>query len=138
MPNWSDIHSVFPVDSGNKLRERELLNGSFVVTYSGNLGLTQRLEPYLEAAARLAEDGSEPVQFLFIGEGAGKSTNIEFIKEYLSRQGIDLLCTREPGGTIYAEKIRELLLDPEAPMKPSDMELLFRDAFTSRAGDQAR
>lgn len=43
-------------------------------------------------------------------EGAGKSTNLKVVKDYLSGQGIELIATREPGGTIYSERIRELLL----------------------------
>jgi len=43
-------------------------------------------------------------------EGVGKSTNIEFITQQLTLQGIDFILTREPGGTLLAEKIRDLLL----------------------------
>ncbi len=45
------------------------------------------------------------------GEGAGKSTSIAFIQTFLLQQGIELLSTREPGGTEIAEKIRALLLE---------------------------
>jgi thymidylate kinase len=43
-------------------------------------------------------------------EGAGKSTNRDYLAERLRAQGIDVLLTREPGGTPLAERIRELLL----------------------------
>lgn len=43
-------------------------------------------------------------------EGVGKSTNIAFIQEFLQARGIELVTTREPGGTPLAEEIRELLL----------------------------
>lgn len=43
-------------------------------------------------------------------EGVGKSTNIEFITQYLEERGIEYVLTREPGGTQLAEKIRDLLL----------------------------
>ena len=42
-------------------------------------------------------------------EGAGKSTNLHFMQQYLSQQ-INLVTTREPGGTPLAESIRQLLL----------------------------
>lgn len=46
------------------------------------------------------------------GEGVGKSTNLAFIQQQLESAGVDLVVTREPGGTEVAEKIRELLLTP--------------------------
>jgi dTMP kinase len=47
------------------------------------------------------------------GEGAGKSTALSTIGEWLKAQGQDFVFTREPGGTPAAERIRELLLDPD-------------------------
>ncbi|MDE0061149.1 MAG: dTMP kinase [Defluviicoccus sp.] len=47
------------------------------------------------------------------GEGAGKSTQAARLAETLERRGIATLVTREPGGTRRAERLRELLLDPE-------------------------
>jgi dTMP kinase len=44
------------------------------------------------------------------GEGVGKSTQVRALAEALKGRGIDVLVTREPGGSEGAEKIRELLL----------------------------
>ena len=44
-------------------------------------------------------------------DGAGKSTQIRFLAEYLRTRGLDVLTTREPGGCNISEKIREILLD---------------------------
>ena len=44
------------------------------------------------------------------GEGAGKSTQVTALAQALRNRGIDVLVTREPGGSEGAEKIRELLL----------------------------
>jgi dTMP kinase len=44
------------------------------------------------------------------GEGVGKSTNIAYVEQFLSDNGVDLVVTREPGGTALAEDIRGLLL----------------------------
>ena len=43
-------------------------------------------------------------------DGAGKSTHIDALAERLRRAGHELVCTREPGGTALAEKIRDLVL----------------------------
>jgi dTMP kinase len=44
------------------------------------------------------------------GEGVGKSTQVGALAEALKQRGLDVLVTREPGGSEGAEKIRELLL----------------------------
>jgi dTMP kinase len=58
-----------------------------------------------------------PATGLFIAfegvEGAGKGTQIRLAKEYLESRGVDVLVTREPGGTVIGEKLREVLLDHE-------------------------
>lgn len=78
-------------------------------------------------------EGDVAGKFLTIegGEGVGKTTNIEFIKQYLISQGIELRSTREPGGTPLAEKIRGLLLDPDNKGMAHDCELLL--VFAARA-----
>lgn len=45
------------------------------------------------------------------GEGAGKSTQIKYLAEFLQTQGHDVVTTREPGGTVEAEKIRSLIIE---------------------------
>ena len=47
------------------------------------------------------------------GEGAGKSTQSRLLAETLRERGLEVVTTREPGGTRGAETIRELLLDSE-------------------------
>lgn len=64
-------------------------------------------------------------------EGAGKSTNREYLAEHLRSQGVDVLLTREPGGTPLAERIRELLLAPSDELMHPDTELLL--VFAARA-----
>lgn len=46
-------------------------------------------------------------------EGAGKSTHLAAIERALRARGVDLVVTREPGGTPLGERIRGLLLDPD-------------------------
>lgn len=66
------------------------------------------------------------------GEGVGKTTNLKWVAEWLISRGIEVVQTREPGGTPRAEAIRQLLLDPHAsePMD-ADAELLL--VFAARA-----
>lgn len=47
------------------------------------------------------------------GEGAGKTTQIKRIEEYLNKSNISYISTREPGGINISEKIRELILNKE-------------------------
>lgn len=65
------------------------------------------------------------------GEGVGKSTNMEFIEQRLRQQGVDLVVTREPGGTALGEGIRELLLQPREEVVAPAAELLL--IFAARA-----
>ena len=65
------------------------------------------------------------------GEGVGKSSNIAFILAYLKNKNIDVVSTREPGGTEISEKIRDLLLDAKNKSMVSDTELLLM--FAARA-----
>ena len=58
------------------------------------------------------------------GEGCGKSTQAKRLKAALERCGIEVLLTREPGGTPLAEKIRSLLKDENADPPCDRSELL--------------
>jgi dTMP kinase len=69
-------------------------------------------------------------------EGAGKTTNREFLAEHLRAAGRETLLTREPGGTPLAERIRELLLAPSDEPMASDTELLLMFAARAQHLDQ--
>ncbi|MGS8277807.1 dTMP kinase [Pseudomonas aeruginosa] len=64
-------------------------------------------------------------------EGAGKSTNRDYLAARLREHGLDVVLTREPGGTPLAEKVRELLLTPSDEGMAADTELLL--VFAARA-----
>ncbi len=57
-------------------------------------------------------------------EGAGKSTNLKCIQSWLESRGIELIVTREPGGTAISEAIREILLNTEFNTMNPNTELL--------------
>jgi len=62
-------------------------------------------------------------------DGCGKSTQIRFLNEYLIGLGLDVVCTREPGGSPIAEKIREVILDcANTGMAPLTEALLYAAA----------
>ena len=69
-------------------------------------------------------------------EGAGKSTNRDYLAMCLRAAGIEVLLTREPGGTPLAERIRELLLAPSDEPMAADTELLL--VFAARAQHLAK
>lgn len=64
-------------------------------------------------------------------EGVGKSTQLHNAAEALRGQGLEVVVTREPGGTPMAEKIRELLLAPREEPVHETTELLLM--FAARA-----
>ncbi|WP_339510001.1 dTMP kinase [Pseudomonas sp. RL_15y_Pfl2_60] len=64
-------------------------------------------------------------------EGAGKSTNRDYLARKLEAQGLEVVLSREPGGTPLAERVRELLLTPNDEPMSADTELLL--VFAARA-----
>lgn len=58
------------------------------------------------------------------GEGVGKSTNMDFMSSLIKAQGLEVVRTREPGGTPMAERIRDMLLEHGDEPLPDTAELL--------------
>lgn len=58
-------------------------------------------------------------------EGAGKSTQLRLLADWLGARGSDVVAVREPGGTIVGDEIRRVLLDPESDIVPRAEALLF-------------
>jgi dTMP kinase len=64
-------------------------------------------------------------------EGVGKTTNIQFIQDWMQAKKLPFVATREPGGTPLAEQIRDLLLSPRDELVCDTAELLLM--FAGRA-----
>ena len=58
-------------------------------------------------------------------DGSGKTTQIERVAKWLEQLNYNIVCTREPGGTKSAEKIRQIVLDPCLPIKAEAETLLY-------------
>jgi dTMP kinase len=65
------------------------------------------------------------------GEGAGKSTSLAFVRQWLEQAGHSVVMTREPGGTPVGERIREILLHAHDLDISTDVEALLM--FAARA-----
>jgi len=79
VPNWVDTTTVYPVKRDNLFRREHDLDGQFVVMYSGNLGLCQRLETVIDAAERLCQ--RDDIVLLFVGEGVSRPRLEELVLE---------------------------------------------------------
>ena len=69
-------------------------------------------------------------------EGVGKSKQIKLLEEYLKKQGIDYLLTREPGGSAISEKIRSIILDKENDKMTDQCEALLYAASRAQLLDE--
>jgi dTMP kinase len=58
-------------------------------------------------------------------EGAGKSTQLRLVSEWLTARGFEVVAVREPGGTVVGDQIRRLLLDPASDIGARSEALLF-------------
>lgn len=65
------------------------------------------------------------------GEGVGKSTNLAFLEHFFKDKGVDVVVTREPGGTKLGEDLRNLLLSVREEPVNAMAELLMM--FAARA-----
>ncbi|MBO7554423.1 MAG: dTMP kinase, partial [Neisseriaceae bacterium] len=57
-------------------------------------------------------------------DGAGKSTHLAFIQEFLANERIETIYTREPGGTPLSERLRDILLNKNNTIHPDTETLL--------------
>lgn len=99
-------------------------------TYTTAPGKKPVARAVVKMTARAREEA--PSKGLFItfegGDGAGKSTHLHFVAEALRERGIEVVCIREPGGTIIGEQLRSTVLDPGNFIMSDECELLIYEA----------
>lgn len=76
----------------------------------------------------VAGAGPRPSRGLFVtfegGDGSGKSTQVQLLRAAVERAGLDATVTREPGGTAIGERLRAVVLDPDASLMADRAEAL--------------
>jgi dTMP kinase len=111
-----------------------LLGGSVALfsAVSAGRGMYRALADQAARPVKLPRAETDAGAGLFIAfegvEGAGKSTQIRVLVDRLEAEGHDVLVTREPGGSPVAERIREVLLDPDSDMCARTEALLYAAA----------
>ena len=82
----------------------------------------------------------QPKEGLFItfegGDGAGKSTHLQLVATALRDRGEEVVCLREPGGTIIGEQLRQVVLDPGNYVMTDECELLVYEAARAQLVSQ--
>lgn len=117
--NWADTEEIHPVKRNNAFRDRHGLDGKFVVMYSGNMGMSQRLEQVLDAAAGLGD--REDIVLAFIGDGAERRrlerlaadkrlTNVRFYDYQPKSELADSLSAADVHLVILRPEIKQLLM----------------------------
>lgn len=69
-------------------------------------------------------------------DGSGKSTQINLVVDYLTRQGYEVLCTREPGGTAIGDQIRQVVHDIGNTEMSARAEILLYSASRAQLVEQ--
>lgn len=69
-------------------------------------------------------------------DGSGKTTQINILKQYLQDKGFSVVLTREPGGTMISEKIRDIILDVDNHMMSDNTEALLYAASRAQHVDE--
>jgi len=70
------------------------------------------------------------------GDGAGKSTHLQLLASGLRARGYEVVCLREPGGTIIGEQLRQAVLDPGNDNMCDECELLIYEAARAQLVSQ--
>jgi glycosyltransferase involved in cell wall biosynthesis len=112
IPNWVDTQLIYPQKTKNSLRSELSAGDAFVVMYSGNLGLSQRLEHLLEAAHLLRHESG--LKFVLIGAGASKEELLALAqaKELTNVTFLDYQPKSALATSLSAADLHFVVLDP--------------------------
>ncbi|HUU46431.1 MAG TPA: glycosyltransferase family 4 protein [Acidobacteriota bacterium] len=89
VPNGVDTSTFVPGPVDETVREQHNLNGEFLVSYIGTVGMAHRLDVMLDAAARLSDNPH--IRFLIVGDGAERQR----LEHEAQRRGLDNLIWAE-------------------------------------------
>jgi glycosyltransferase involved in cell wall biosynthesis len=119
VPNWIDTQAVSPIKRNNRFRRIHGLENKFVVMYSGNMGLSQRLDQVLDAAEALRH--REDILLALVGDGADRRPlersatqrrlkNVRFFDYQPKDQLADSLSAADVHLVILRPEIKRLLM----------------------------
>lgn len=122
IPNWADPSLFTTPVTPSRFRTEHELHGKFVVMYSGNLGLTQRLDVFIDAAARLRD--SPEFCFCFVGGGSQRDALVQRASKlqlqnvrFLDYQPLDQLADSLTSADIHLVPLAESLSSCLMPSK---------------------
>lgn len=108
LENWADPAQIGPIEPHeNPFRNRNGLEGKFVVLYSGNMGLAHEFSTVLEAARTLRTD--DRIVFLFVGGGARRK-EVETFREKHGLGNISVLDYQDRGDLSYSLSAGDVFL----------------------------
>ena len=109
--NWVDTELVVPIKENNRFRHQHDLEDKFVVMYSGNMGLTQRLDDVLDAA-EILKDNPEIV-FALVGHGSKRAGLEQSVRErgLTNVRFFDFQPKEELANSLSAANLQLVLLD---------------------------
>jgi glycosyltransferase involved in cell wall biosynthesis len=124
--NGADPEMFHPDKTGAEFRGRWNLDGKFVVTYAGAMGLANDIPTILRAARRLKED--DAVHFVLAGDGKERQNN-QRLAEELELTNVTYV------GTVAKEKMAELLAASDACVATLKDIPMFRTTYPNKVFD---
>jgi colanic acid biosynthesis glycosyl transferase WcaI len=113
IPNWVDTNKIYPIKNTNGFRQTNRLDDKFVIMYSGNIGLSQRLEQVINAASQLCHRND--IVFVFVGDGANRHKLQQMVhEEHLTNvRFFDYCGNDELADSLSAADLHLVILRPE-------------------------